>query len=250
MAKGRTREDRVERKSALLAVINHGRKLGDDLAERLSSDERSANGTYEVWAPKDVFAHVAEWLARDLERLKTTDGPLPVVREDDLEQTNQAIFAKHAEKSWNEIAGFFADTLDEAKRRVKEMSAKELERERMYVDGSSRAPWRTLAGHALMHLSPHFGVVYQRRGEPKMATELEKSTARALLDLDDSPEWVGTTNYNLACHYALTGKAKRAIALLREALTKNPELIDWSKRDSDLDGIRDDPDFETMYAGK
>ena len=249
MAKGQTKEDRVERKTALLAVIDLGRKLGDDLAERLSSDERSANGTYEVWAPKDVFAHVAEWLARDLERLKTTDGPLSFVGEANLEPVNQAIFAEHAAKSWDEVAGFFADTLDEAKRRVEGMSAEDLERERKYADGSSRAPWRTLAGHALMHLSPHLGVVYQRRNEPNMAMELGESTARALLDLDDSPEWIGTTKYNLACHYATSGNPKRAIALLREALAKNPKLIDWSKRDSDLDGIRDDPDFETIYAG-
>ncbi len=240
----------MERKTALLAVIKHGRKLGDDLAGRLRSDERSANGTYEIWAPKDVFAHVAEWLHRDLERLQITDGPLPIVGEAGLETANEAIFAEHAAKSWDEVAGFFADTLDEAKRQVEEMSAEELERERKYTDGSTRAPWRTLAGHVLMHLSPHFGVVYQRRDEPEKATELGESTARVLLDLDDSPEWIGTTKYNLACHYATTGNPKRAITLLREALAKNPKLIDWSQRDSDLDVIRDDPDFETIYAGK
>ena len=240
----------MERKSALLAVISHGRKLGDDLAELLSSDERSANGTYEVWAPKDVFAHVAEWLHRDLERLQITDSPLPVVGEADLEMANEAIFAKHAAKSWDEVAGFFAETLDEAKRQVEEMNVEELERKRKYADGSTRAPWRTLAGHVLMHLSPHFGVVYQRRNEPEKATELQESTARALLDLDDSPEWIGTTKYNLACHYATTGNPKRAIALLREALAKNPKLTDWSKRDSDLDRIREDPEFETIYGGE
>lgn len=64
----------MEKRAALPAVIDHGRKLGDELAGRLTADERARNGTYETWAPKDVFAHVAEWLARDLQRLEITDG--------------------------------------------------------------------------------------------------------------------------------------------------------------------------------
>ncbi|MEE8441939.1 MAG: ClbS/DfsB family four-helix bundle protein, partial [Spirochaetia bacterium] len=213
----------MERKTALLALIDHGRKLGDELGRRLSADERAEHGTYETWAPKDGLAHVANWLARDLERLDITDGPLPSFGEGDLEAKNQAIFAEHAGKSWDEVAGFFADTFDEARRRVEEMSAEELERDQEYADGSTRTVWRAIAGHALMHLSPHIAIVYHRRNDPEMAGELEESTARVLLDLDDSPEWVGTTKYNLACHYALIGNAKRAITLLREALAKNPE---------------------------
>jgi hypothetical protein len=239
----------MERREALLAAIDHGRKLGDELAGRLTADERAEHGTYETWAPKDVFAHVAEWLARDLERLEITDGPLPVFGDDDLETVNQVVFAEHAEKSWDEVTRFFADTFDATRRRVEEMNAEELERDRELTDGSTRTAWRMIASHALMHLSPHIAIVYHRRNDPEMAAELEELTARVLLDLDDSPEWVGTAKYNLACHHALNGDPKRAIALLREALAKNPKLVDWSRRDSDLDGIRDDADFETVYAG-
>ncbi|MBU8914071.1 MAG: hypothetical protein KOO61_08620, partial [Spirochaetales bacterium] len=188
--------------------------------------------------------------SRDLERLEITTGPIPAVGAEELEPTNQAIFAGHAEETWDDAARFFADTFDAARRRVVEMSGDELERDREFADGSTRTAWRMIAGHALMHLSPHFGVVYDRRNEPEMATELEETTARALLDLDDTPEWVGTITYNLACHHALIGNAKRTIALLREALIKNPGITDWSKQDSDLDAIRDDPDFESVYDGK
>jgi len=239
----------MERKTALLAAVDLGRKLGDDLAGRLSNEERAARGSYERWAPKDVFSHATEWLSRDLERLEITTGPIPSVGAEDLEPANQAIFAEHDEKSWDEVVGFFGNMFDEARRREEEMSAEEPERERKLSDGSTRTAWRMIAGHALMHLSPHFGVVYDRRNEPEMATELQESTARALLDLDDTPEWVGTITYNLACRHALNGSAKRAIALLPEALGKNPKLIDWSKQDSDFDGIRDDPDFESVYDG-
>ncbi len=239
----------MERKAALLALIDHGRKLGDDLTRRLTADERAANGTYETWAPKDVFAHVADWLARDLERLDITDGPLPSFGESDLEAKNRAIFAEHSGRSWDEVARFIADTFDEARRRVKEMSTGELEREREFADGSTRTAWRMIAGHALMHLSSHIAIVYHRRNDLETATEIEESTAGVLLDLDDSAEWVGTMKYNLACYYALNDNPKRAIALLREALAKNPGLVDWSKHDSDFDAIRADPNFESVYAG-
>ena len=236
------------KKAALLALIDHGRKLGDELAERLTADERAASGTYETWAPKDVFAHVAEWLSRDLGRLEIVDGPLPNYGGEDLEPVNEAIFAEHAGKSWDEVARFFADTFDAARRLVAEMSADELEREREFSDGSTRTAWRMIAGHSLMHLTPHIAIVYQRRNEPEKEGELEESTARVLLDLDDSPEWVGTTKYNLACHHARNENPKRAIALLREALSKNPKLIDWSKEDPDFERIRDDPDFASVYG--
>ena len=239
----------MERKTALLAAVDLGRKLGDDLAGRLSNEEHAARGSYERWAPKDVFAHATEWLSRDLERLEITGGPMPFIGAEELEPANQAIFAEHAKKTWDDVARFFADTFDAARRWVVETSPEELERGRESADRSTRTAWKMIAGHALMHLSPHFGVVYDRRNEPEMATELQESTARALLDLDDTPEWVGTITYNLACHHALTGNAKRAIALLREALTKNPGITDWSKQDSDFDGIRDDPDFESVYDG-
>jgi tetratricopeptide (TPR) repeat protein len=53
----------------------------------------------------------------------------------------------------------------------------------------------------------------------------------------------GVVQYNLACHYALAGETETAIKKLREALELNPELAEWSKEDSDLASIREEPGY-------
>lgn len=237
----------MERKQTLHAVIACGRRMGDELAGRLTESERAAVGTFERWAPKDVFAHVAEWLARDVRRLSIPEDPLPAYEDSTVEAENRAIFAQFAPENWDAVIAFFHQTYDETQKLVEGLSAVQIDRRREYADGSSREVWRTIAGHALMHAAPHFGLVYQRRGEPELATAVEETSAAELLPLDNSPQWIGTLKYNLACHFALNGRAKHAIELLRVALRHNSELVARSREDTDLDPIRSDPEFAAVY---
>jgi hypothetical protein len=65
--------------------------------------------------------------------------------------------------------------------------------------------------------------------------------------LDDSDSWRGTITYNLACFYALDDQPRPALEKLGQALKLNPGLVDWSKEDSDLDSLRELPDFQALY---
>lgn len=121
--------------------------------------------------------HVAEWLRRGLAKLDIADGPMPFVNADDIESMNHAIFAKHAGKSWSEVAAFFAETFEEVSRRVEAMSVDDLERAREFADGSKRTAWRMVAGHALMHFSGHHAIVYDRLDDGVAATALDESAA-------------------------------------------------------------------------
>lgn len=57
----------------------------------------------------------------------------------------------------------------------------------------------------------------------------------------------GLNLYNLACAYAVTGRADRALALLSEALRLDSDLVETSKHDPDLDTLRDDPAFQAIF---
>jgi len=57
----------------------------------------------------------------------------------------------------------------------------------------------------------------------------------------------GRILYNLACSQALDGKPAAAIENLRKSLRLNPELVAWSKEDSDLDALRALPEFQALY---
>jgi tetratricopeptide (TPR) repeat protein len=56
--------------------------------------------------------------------------------------------------------------------------------------------------------------------------------------------------YTLACLESLSGDSDSAIAHLRQAAAQEPKIPDWSRDDSDLDPIRDDPRFESAIAGQ
>ncbi len=56
--------------------------------------------------------------------------------------------------------------------------------------------------------------------------------------------------YNGACLYARLGESKLAIESLRKALAEGWENYEWMKRDSDLDSIRNDPEFIALIGDK
>ncbi len=71
---------------------------------------------------------------------------------------------------------------------------------------------------------------------------------RRLLEVDPSAEWSGVAHYNLACHYAQTQMAKKALATLRKSLELNPGLREWSRHDADLAPLHPLPEFESVVG--
>ena len=53
----------------------------------------------------------------------------------------------------------------------------------------------------------------------------------------------GSVLFNLACFEALAGRRADALAHLRRAIELEPRAREWANTDSDLDSLRDDPEF-------
>jgi len=64
-------------------------------------------------------------------------------------------------------------------------------------------------------------------------------------DIHEEPE-NGTFLYNLACAESHLGRKQEALEHLRQAVEKRPELAGGAVRDSDLDAIRDEPEFSAI----
>jgi len=60
--------------------------------------------------------------------------------------------------------------------------------------------------------------------------------------LADHPDNSGL-HYQLACFAAMGGRHDQAIEHLRRAVTANPRMREWASDDSDLDPIREHPDY-------
>lgn len=56
-------------------------------------------------------------------------------------------------------------------------------------------------------------------------------------------------HYGLACVDALHGRREEALRRLRTAIDARPDLREWARQDSDLDSLRDDPEFRSLVAG-
>ena len=58
---------------------------------------------------------------------------------------------------------------------------------------------------------------------------------------DDAEVW-----YNLGCSLALVGDKDQAFTTLEEAVHRGYLDADWMSRDQDLEGLRDDPRFDSL----
>src|SRR6266852_2180603 len=56
--------------------------------------------------------------------------------------------------------------------------------------------------------------------------------------------------YNATCFYARLGEKQLAINTLRNAVSAGYKNFEWAKRDSDLDAIRDEPEYVELMKGK
>jgi tetratricopeptide (TPR) repeat protein len=66
-----------------------------------------------------------------------------------------------------------------------------------------------------------------------------KIASEGLVDHPDS----GGLHYQLACYTAMGGRHEEAIEHLTRAIAADSRTLDWASDDSDLDPIRDHPDY-------
>jgi len=76
--------------------------------------------------------------------------------------------------------------------------------------------------------------------------EAKKEAAKALELSPDDPLML----YNATCFYSQMGEKKLAIDSLKSAFTVGYANYDWLKRDTDLEPIRNEPEFIEMLKGK
>ena len=210
----------------------------------LPEADRSAVGTREKWAIKDALSHVAMWQRQTITRVAVLLRDEEPSNTDDYLAVNDAHFEAYRDRSW-------ADTIAEADGAYRalvaltqSLSEEELTDPQRFARANGRALVRSIIGNGFVHTETHLAQLYVERGALDYAVQLqEEVTAR----LEDIPEERRVARYNLACFYALAGQKARALTELTTALKLNPDLAEWSKQDSDLDSLRDDPAYQALY---
>ena len=84
---------------------------------------------------------------------------------------------------------------------------------------------------------------YFAAGAAASGGDLDTAYALTMAGLEEHPD-NGSLLYNAACYRALAGHGDEAIDLLRRAFAADADLVrQWAPGDSDLDSIRDRPDW-------
>jgi hypothetical protein len=242
-AKGET--SMSQKSEGIVSLLNYIHGKQKEFFASLPEETRVADGTWEVWAPKDVVAHLTFWDNGALNTLRGLDQAPP--EQAPFEQRNRENYLNNEKRPWSEVEADNEKALDEIVARTKTFSDKDLTTLNHYP----RIPNGNLQGailnNAYSHTITHLAELISKYRSPAEGQKLQEEATAKLVEFDPSPRTMGLAFYNLACSFALAGNSTRAIELLREVFPMRPDFVEFSKEDPDFNGIRELPEFQALY---
>jgi tetratricopeptide (TPR) repeat protein len=232
-------------KTRLIQLLDLGRSLQQQFIADLDPAARSAGGTWEDWAAKDELAHTIAWQLNELARIAAMRHAEPAPDFSDYQAINRMIYDTNHDRTLAEIAAEGDRAYADFRALIQTSSEEELARPLRYSVERSTSLLAQIMGNCLEHPVLHYADYYRRHGDLDKAWRVYDASVAAVADW---PEQYGLARYNQACFYALSGQADRALALLQEALRLRPDLVAWSKQDTDLDSLRQLEAYQALYA--
>jgi tetratricopeptide (TPR) repeat protein len=239
----------MDRKNALLEVLEYSYTQESAFATSLSAAERAEIGTLENWSAKDILAHCAAWQARLAGNLAAVALGAPTLRTDDLDRANAEFFHEHQVDSLEKIMEDLSLAYQALAGQVRRLNQADLNSSEILPWQRSRPLWRMIAGNGALHPITHLTNYYAQKGRGKQAIQLYQAAMPLFSALDDGPAWRGLVLYDLACVYALAGQKSKAIDALKEALHLEPEFAEWAQQNSDLESLREETEFRELFKG-
>ncbi len=234
-------------KERLIELLRESRQNYTQFIAQLTDAERAAIGTPEQWSAKDNMAHIISWIERQNIRMAAARDVEEPPNFDDFQFLNERTFEERKDWSWAEVATRFDHALDMLIANVKEFSENDLTDPQRYPWLQGRPLWRSIFGNGYAHPLEHFSNYYVERGDMARAEQVQQATA-AVWEAFGSDVDRGNGLYNLACFYAKTGQSQKALALLPDALRLSPDLVEWSKQDTDLVPLHAEPAYQALYT--
>ena len=235
-------------KALVIDLLRQGQIDEERFVTALSQAERLAAGTWTNWSAKDEIAHGIAWMKRFVERINTPPVKAPSRTFDETNLENAAIFEAHRHQTLDEVLTYASTVRSALLAQVEEFSEEDLNDPTLLPWLGGTPPWRSAVGNAFSHPLVHYVGYLTRHGQAELALCMQEEGFNRVIELDDAPAWRGDNLYDLACLYALNGAKEKALALLTEALSLLPELREWSKQDTDLVSLREDPAFLALVG--
>lgn len=232
----------------LRKILVSAHKAEQALWDSLSAEEKGQPSSRDPWAAKDLLGHIAGWRQRNTSFLETvTAGGIPT-RFENTEEINQDIFARYEDKSFDEIQAEYRKATTALLKAFDQIDEDQLLDSELIEWMSGRKLWNYIAFSEYWHPMDHVLKWCVEHDQGGMANATQARILKEMTSLEDSEAWRGTNLYNDACYEALFGDRNKAVQLLEEALSLNPELTEWSRQDSDLDSLREMKSYKALYT--
>lgn len=233
-------------KSHLSSIIDEAFQEFKHLDTYLSPEVLHKKGTLTKWEPRDDVIHCAFYVQQFADRLK---WPRDHAREDgsDYLKVNDEIWEKHQTESWEEALGSLEKACQAVVTGLEPLSEEELNSSKTFAWLGDQPPAQYIIGLIYVHGMMHIQYALMRAGLIDAVIESADKVYGMSEKMDSSEVGRGRNLYNKACSYALAGRAIDAIPMVREAVKLAPNLLEWSKQDTDLDSLRDNPEFKAIY---
>jgi tetratricopeptide (TPR) repeat protein len=232
-------------KTRLIQLLELGRSFQQQFIADLDPAARAAAGTWENWSGKDELAHVTAWQFNSLARLAALLHDEAVPDFSDYQAINRMVYDTNHDRTLAAIAADGDRAYTDFVALIWSSSEDDLARPLYYAEEKSTSLVAQIMGNGVEHPMVHYADYYRRRGDLTKALQVYEASVAAVADW---PEQYGAARYNLACFYALNGQIDQAIAELGEALRLRPDLLEWSKQDTDLNSLRDNVAYQALYA--
>ncbi len=237
--------DDNEIKKSVRGMIESTQADLQELIASLSPEERKAKGNLKLWSAKDMITHLNFWGQHFLRQLeKSAKGEKVPLSGDYLNQLNDGVLYEHLEQPLDEALAECEQIHRELLRVYNSISAEDLSDEKKYAWLEGRPMSDRVLGNLVWHPQSHIADFYVKRGNLDKAIAMQEALTEKLKEY---PHWGATAFYNAACFYALNNMPAKAIPCLKTAFARRPDLMEWSRQDSDLDSLRELADFQELF---
>jgi tetratricopeptide (TPR) repeat protein len=234
-------------KPTLIDLVGRAQVDQRALLADLSDQERNQESAPDRWSIKDTLVHIAFWKRRQSERLSAArQGTVPDQGEH-FEQANARVFEEWRDRPWPAVIDESERAYDELIERIQAADDDDLVDPNRFEWQGGRSLVSSIVGNGIWHPLAHIAQFYVERGDLSRATRLQEELTELLGQYGDELTSRGEALYNLACFYSTSGQLDKALALLPEALRLRPDLLEWSKEDTDLVPLHGLPAYQVLY---
>lgn len=232
-------------RDTLLQAIETGYQLHLSFVNLVPDDEKAITGTFENWSAKDTLGHVIFWIENLNIHIQQAMHGTPLTDYEDFNTHNAEDYPRKKPLTWPETLELLTSTFETMSRLIREFPINEADLQR--DDWERWTGGRTLEGavlgsviaHPLLHFVDYMlknNHVAEMEALVQQAGQVPYERTQAVIA------------YNLACYYALNHHPEKAFPLLREAFARHAPLKEWSQQDSDLETLRDLPEYQALLA--